>query len=169
MSRSGLNENCLLLSAPNYLRDPLIPIVLAVAGGILSAHYLAFSTRESALAIIPLAIFAFAAKSNWLRKSAGLLAMFFTGALTEAFHRLGPPPTIDATSREIMILEGCVVECRRHRVSDRRARDAVEGRLRARGVAHGQTPFLAPSASFASCSANVVANASVPDWFTSVK
>lgn len=105
-----MNENCLLLSAPNYLRDPLIPIVLAVAGGILSAHYLDFSTRESALAIIPLAIFAFAAKSNWLRKSAGLLAMFFSGALTEAFHRLGPPPTIDATSREIMILEGCVVE-----------------------------------------------------------
>jgi competence protein ComEC len=39
-----------------------------------------------------------------------MLALFFTGALTEAFHHPGPNPTIDATSREIMILDGCVVE-----------------------------------------------------------
>ena len=46
----------------------------------------------------------------WLRISCILLAVFFTGALTESFHRPGPNPTIDATSKEIMILEGCVVE-----------------------------------------------------------
>jgi competence protein ComEC len=30
--------------------------------------------------------------------------------LTESFHRPGLPPTIDASSKEIMILEGCVVD-----------------------------------------------------------
>jgi competence protein ComEC len=57
-----------------------------------------------------MAIFAIAARSGWLRKSCTLLAIFFTGALTESYHRPGPPPTIDAGSREIMILDGCVVE-----------------------------------------------------------
>jgi competence protein ComEC len=88
----------------------LIPVVLAVAAGILTAHYLGVATRESAVAAVALAGFAFAARSSWLRRTSALLAVFFTGALTEAFHRPGPPPTIDARSKEIMILEGCVVE-----------------------------------------------------------
>jgi competence protein ComEC len=98
------------LPTPTYLRDPLIPAVLGLSSGILAAHYLSFSTAESALALIALIAFAFIAHSNWLRKSAALLAVFFTGSLTETLHRPGPPPTIDATSKEIMILEGCVVE-----------------------------------------------------------
>ena len=57
-----------------------------------------------------LTTFAIAASSTWLRKTCTLLAIFFTGALTESYHRPGPNPTIDAGAREIMILEGCVVE-----------------------------------------------------------
>jgi competence protein ComEC len=38
------------------------------------------------------------------------LMFFFLGSFTEAIHRPGPPPTIDAGPRETMILEGCVVE-----------------------------------------------------------
>jgi competence protein ComEC len=59
---------------------------------------------------LALTTFAIAASSTWLRKTCTLLAIFFTGALTESYHRPGPNPTIDAGAREIMILEGCVVE-----------------------------------------------------------
>ena len=55
-------------------------------------------------------IFAIVARSGWLRRSCAILAVFFVGAMTEAWHRPGPNPTIDAGSREIVILEGCVVE-----------------------------------------------------------
>ncbi len=57
-----------------------------------------------------LTVFALAANAKWLKKTSALLAVFFTGALTEAWHRPGPAPTIDAGSKEIMILKGCVVE-----------------------------------------------------------
>ena len=55
-------------------------------------------------------LFAILARSKWLRTGCILLATFFTGALTEAWHRPGPPPTIDAGSKEVLILAGCVVE-----------------------------------------------------------
>jgi competence protein ComEC len=92
------------------LRDPLILPTLGLAAGILAAHSLDFSTRESAYALLAFIIFGIAARSGWLRTTCILLAIFFTGALTESYHRPGPNPTIDAASREIMILEGCVVE-----------------------------------------------------------
>jgi competence protein ComEC len=92
------------------LRDPFIPPVLGIAAGILTAHLLEFSTRESALPLLAFASFAILVHTKWLKTTCILLAIFFAGALTEAFHRPGPPPTIDAGSREIMILEGCVVE-----------------------------------------------------------
>ena len=39
-----------------------------------------------------------------------MLALVCGGALTEAWHRPGPPPEIDAGWKEIVILSGCVVE-----------------------------------------------------------
>jgi competence protein ComEC len=36
--------------------------------------------------------------------------MLFAGAFASAWHRPGPPPEIDATSKEIVILAGCVVD-----------------------------------------------------------
>ena len=92
------------------MRDPLIPAVIGLAAGILAAHYLDFSSKESAVALPAFSAFALAATSTWLRKTAALLAVFFTGALTESLHRPPNPPTIEASSKEIMILEGCVVE-----------------------------------------------------------
>ena len=91
------------------MRDPLLLPVVSLATGILAAHLLVFSIRESAWPIAALALLAIPA-TKWLRKTCLLLAIFFTGAFTEAWHRPGPSPTIDASSREIMILEGCVVE-----------------------------------------------------------
>lgn len=105
-----MREKCFSLPTPPNLRDPLIPAVLGLAAGILAAHYLDFSTTESTLALLALIAFAFLARSTWLTKTAALLAVFFTGSLTESLHRPAPNPTIDAGSKEIMILEGCVVE-----------------------------------------------------------
>lgn len=92
------------------MRDPLILPTLGLAAGILAAHLLDFSVKESSAAFLAMGIFAIAARSKWLRRSCAILAVFFVGAMTEAWHRPGPSPTIDAGSREIMILEGCVVE-----------------------------------------------------------
>lgn len=109
-SFAPLREKCISPAAPKYLRDPLILPTLGLAAGILAAHYLDFSTKESASALLAFLIFALAPTTNWLRQTCILLTVFFTGALTESFHRPGPAPTIDTGPREIMILEGCVVE-----------------------------------------------------------
>lgn len=45
-----------------------------------------------------------------LRRTNVLLAVAFLGALTQAWHRPGLPPEIDAGSKEILIADGCVVE-----------------------------------------------------------
>ncbi len=45
-----------------------------------------------------------------LRRWCLLLALIFTGAFADAWHRPGPRPQIDVGSRETVILAGCVVE-----------------------------------------------------------
>jgi len=105
-----LRENSFSVLPPPNLKDPLIPAVLGIASGILASHYLDFSNRESISAAATLTIFAFAAHSTWLKRTSAYVAIFFTGALAESLNRPGPNPTIDATSKEIMILEGCIVE-----------------------------------------------------------
>lgn len=92
------------------MRNPLIPPTLGVAAGILTAHLLDFSVKDAAFPLLGFSILALIPQSKRLRLVNVLLSTFFLGALTEAFHRPGPPPTIDASSREVMILEGCVVE-----------------------------------------------------------
>ncbi|MGA3186022.1 MAG: DNA internalization-related competence protein ComEC/Rec2 [Bryobacteraceae bacterium] len=80
-----------------------------MAAGILTSHIFDFSLRESAFPILAFILFAILA-TNWLRKTCLILTIFFTGALTESLHRPPPAPTIDASSKEIMLLEGCVVD-----------------------------------------------------------
>ena len=48
--------------------------------------------------------------SRRLRRGCVLLALIFVGAFTDAWHRPGARPTIDAGSRETVVLAGCVVE-----------------------------------------------------------
>ena len=92
------------------MREPLILPLVAFAAGILLDQTAPFSIREAALAAVALAILALLPASPWIKRTAALLAMFFTGAFAGAWHRPGPAPEIDATSREIVILAGCVVE-----------------------------------------------------------
>lgn len=92
------------------MRDPLISPTLGVAAGILAGHFLGFSLRQAGWADLAFVLFAILARSKWLRATCILLATFFTGAFTEAWHRPGPPPTINASAKEVLIVEGCVVE-----------------------------------------------------------
>src|ERR1700722_627295 len=110
------------------MRDPLIAPLLAVACGILLGKLFGFSVHEAASPVFAfLALWAVAriVRRKPLPDSHGsetapgngavaricvLLAVFFVGVLAEAWHRPGPPPEIDAGSRETVILEGCVVE-----------------------------------------------------------
>lgn len=92
------------------MREPLILPLVAFAAGILVDQAVPFSAREAALASAALVFLALLPASPWLKRTAVLLATLFAGAFAGAWHRPGPPPEIDATSKEIVILTGCVVE-----------------------------------------------------------
>jgi competence protein ComEC len=95
------------------MRDPLIPPLIAVVVGIVAGRLLGFSVHQSmwpVVAFLALATIAYWRNSRWLTRVCMMLAIVFVGVFAEAWHRPGPPPEIDAGSREIVLLEGCVVE-----------------------------------------------------------
>jgi competence protein ComEC len=55
-------------------------------------------------------LLALMARHRVLKRVCVGLAFVFAGAFTEAWHRPAPPPEIDASSRETVEMEGCVVE-----------------------------------------------------------
>ena len=91
------------------MRDPLILPLAAVLSGILLGRGLAFSSFEAAW---PGAVFLLLTlvATRRLRRWCVILALVFAGVFADAWHRPGPRPTIDAGSRETMLLAGCVVE-----------------------------------------------------------
>jgi competence protein ComEC len=92
------------------VREPLILPLVAFATGILLDQAVPFSTREAALPAVAIAILALLPSSPWLKSTAFFVAMLFAGAFAGAWHRPGPAPEIDATSRDIVVVAGCVVE-----------------------------------------------------------
>lgn len=92
------------------MRDPLIFPLVAIGLGILGGRRFAFTTHEAAWPIVAFLILAAAPSRRRLRLTSIALALFFMGIFAEAWHRPGPSPEIDASSRETLILEGCVVE-----------------------------------------------------------
>ncbi len=106
----SLREKTSCSPPPTNLRNPLIPPTLGVAAGILTSHFFAFSIRDAALPLLAFSILSLIPQSKCLRATCMFLVTFFTGALTESWHRPGPPPTIEASSKETMLLEGCVVD-----------------------------------------------------------
>ncbi|HWZ30669.1 MAG TPA: ComEC/Rec2 family competence protein [Bryobacteraceae bacterium] len=104
--------------------DPLLLPAIAIAAGILMGRLLGLSMAEAAWPIAAFATLAgtamlrqkpsVEARQSWsafrLVQTCTLLALIFAGAFAEAWHRPGPPPTIDAGSRETLLLAGCVVE-----------------------------------------------------------
>ena len=91
------------------MSDPLILPLAAVISGILLCRVFTFSAFDAAwpaVVFLLLALFATRRLRGWCM----LLALIFVGAWTEAWHRPGPRPQIDAGLRETVLLAGCVVE-----------------------------------------------------------
>jgi competence protein ComEC len=87
--------------------------MVAITGGILLSHWTPFTAAEAAwpaAAFCALWAISRSKHSRWLVWTCAALTLISIGALTEAWHRPGSAPEIDAGSREIVLLDGCVVE-----------------------------------------------------------
>ncbi|HSR07219.1 MAG TPA: ComEC/Rec2 family competence protein [Bryobacteraceae bacterium] len=91
------------------MSDPLILPLAAVVSGILLGRALSFSGFEAGWPVVVFLLLALVATRR-LRRVCVLLALIFVGAGADAWHRPGARPTIDAGSRETVVLAGCVVE-----------------------------------------------------------
>lgn len=91
------------------MREPLVLPATALFVGIWLGRAFDFSLSEAVWPVAAFLCLALLAHGN-LRRGCVLLALLMAGAFTEAWHRPGPPPYIEAGSRETVLLEGCVVE-----------------------------------------------------------
>jgi len=102
------------MKAVTFLREPLILPLFAVVAGVLGGGWLRFSRWDAGWPIVAFLALALIATRwsprRWLRLLPAGLALVFLGVFAEAWHRPGPPPEIDAGSREYILLDGCVVE-----------------------------------------------------------
>ena len=95
------------------MKHPLLGPLAAIASGILVFRFVPFGQSELVAAIgafLLLGLLALWRGSNVLAGACCLLGLFFAGAFDARVHVPGPPPAIDATGREVVIVEGCVVE-----------------------------------------------------------
>lgn len=92
------------------MREPLLLPLVAFATGILLDRAIPFSPHEAGIAAAMVGCMCFLPASRSIRWTAAGVAMLLAGAFASASHRPGPAPEIDATSREIVTVEGCVVE-----------------------------------------------------------
>ena len=95
------------------LREPLLIPALGLAVGIALDSFLHFDSRPLGLAAVAfgclLALAAF--RNNWpLALTCGSLALAALGASRHAEIRQRPVPMIEAESREMLVLSGCVVD-----------------------------------------------------------
>lgn len=93
--------------------NPLLAPCAAVALGVLLARFAEFGYAECALlaaGFFGLGAIALARGLRWLAGVCCCLGLTGAGIWTAVAHRPGPAPEIDAEAREVMILDGCVVE-----------------------------------------------------------
>lgn len=94
-------------------KEPLLAPLACLAGGILLARRVGFDPEELLPALG--ALLALAVLGAWLRARRAALAalsiaLVAAGALLETRRSLQPAPVIDASPREVVIVEGCIVE-----------------------------------------------------------
>lgn len=95
------------------MKDPLLGPALAFVTGILLSHAVHFELWELPLEF---AIFAVLAGMAWYKargfvtQGCILLALIFAGIFVDVLNRPGRAPSLDANSRETVLLSGCVVE-----------------------------------------------------------
>jgi len=94
------------------VRDPLLLPAVAFITGILVSRITHFDRCELPLEMGLFVILALAAhrRSRILTYASALLAVLLGGAYIDVLHRPTPAPVIEASSRETVILAGCVVE-----------------------------------------------------------
>ena len=90
------------------MRDPLVIPAVSIALGIFLGRMLGFTVHESLWPLV--AFLLLAIPKSELRIVSVTAALVMLGIFAEAWHRPGPPPEIDAGSREIFLIDGCVVE-----------------------------------------------------------
>ena len=100
------------------LRDPLVPVFLALAVGVVASRAAAVDVAGIPLAhaltaTAVLAALAWIARAFITRRAAwaaGLASVGCLGIALDVVHRPPPPPEIEFTPGESMVLAGCVVE-----------------------------------------------------------
>ncbi len=94
------------------MRDPLLAPLAAAVLGILFSRFVSCEIRELLAAGVAFVLLAIVAHRRALRGLAlvcVLLGVASLGALLQTIHTPGPPPTIDASFDETVLLAGCVV------------------------------------------------------------
>lgn len=95
------------------MREPLLLPAVSLAAGVALSRLIPFTSAELTPRIAALILLAWIAAR---RRSARLawisvcLAVFFAGIWLEQSRRPGSPPELEAGPREVVIVEGCVVE-----------------------------------------------------------
>jgi len=95
------------------VKDPLVGPVAAIAAGVLVARFVPFQSREllpHLIAFAALAVLAHFRGARVLARVSISLALVCLGALSFVRHTPPSPARFDAGGREVVILEGCVVE-----------------------------------------------------------
>ena len=95
------------------MREPLLAPLAAIAAGIVVSRFVPFEPRELLSVIsafLLLGVFCYWRQFRFLALSCATLALFAAGALSDLLHRPGPPPEIETTSRDTLLVSGCVVE-----------------------------------------------------------
>jgi len=86
---------------------------VCLVAGITAGRLANIGRREAILTACAFAVLAaasHAARSQRLRLTCVLAAVFFAGGWIEAARKPGPPPLIERQAREVLLVEGCVVE-----------------------------------------------------------
>lgn len=94
-------------------KEPLLVPLVCLAGGILLARRVGFDPEEllAALgALVALAVLGARLKAPRAALAALLTALVAAGALLESRRSIRPAPAIDASPRQVVLVEGCLVE-----------------------------------------------------------
>jgi competence protein ComEC len=90
--------------------EPMLFPAIGIAGGVLLERIAAFAIWEAAAAGAVFGVFALVSRRPILRRLCLLLFGTGVGVVSALWHKPGPPPRIDASAQETVIVSGCVVE-----------------------------------------------------------
>ena len=94
------------------MRDPLLAPAIAFVSGILLSHGLHFALWEAAVLALVFAASGITIRRARIHAARGLyyLGILFAGVAVDVWNQPGRVPTIQAGSRETVLLSGCVTE-----------------------------------------------------------